>query len=49
MIILINKEKHLTKVQHPFMIFKNFLKARIEGELPHLEKEHLQKPTSHCA
>ena len=40
MIILIDAEKHLTKIQHYFMI-KNIQQTRKRQELPQLHKQHL--------
>ena len=42
LITLIDTEKTLDIIQHPFII-KNSQKSRNRGELPQFDKEHLQK------
>lgn len=48
MIISIDIDKALNKIQYPFMIFKkqlkkNFRENRNRGELPQLDKQHPQQ------
>ena len=46
MIISVDAEKAFDKIQHPFMIKKNLLKAGIEGTYVNIIKAIYDKPTA---